>query len=51
MTARVDNVTDEDFVEWSDRFYLGNNDPSFIYANQLLMGAPRSWSLLFQTAF
>lgn len=51
ITARVDNVTDEDYVEWSDRFYLGNNDPSFIYANQLLLGAPRTWSLLIQTAF
>ena len=51
VTARVDNVADEDFVEWSDRFYLGNNDPSFIYANQLLLGAPRMWSVILQAAF
>lgn len=51
ITARVDNVTDEDFVEWSDPFYLGNTDPSFIYANQVLLGSPRTWSLILQAAF
>ncbi len=51
VTARVDNVTDEDYLAWSDVFYLGNNDPSFIYANQLMMGAPRTYSLMLQTAF
>ena len=51
VTARVDNVTDEDYMAWSDIFYLGNNDPSFIYANQLMLGAPRSYSLMLQVAF
>ena len=51
VTARVDNVTDEDYVAWSDVAYLGNTDPSFIYANQLMLGSPRTYSLMLQLAF
>ena len=45
ISARVNNLADEEYVSWSDVFYLGQNDPSFIYANQLLVGAPRTFEL------
>ncbi len=51
ITARVDNLADEDYVSWSDVFYLGQTDPSFIYANQVMMGAPRNYSVTMQWQF
>lgn len=51
LTFRVDNLTDEPYVSWADVFYLGQNDPSFIYANQVLLGEPRSYSLTLQMNF
>ncbi len=51
LTFRVDNATDEAYVAWSDVFYLGQTDPSFIYANQVMLGAPRSYSLSLQWQF
>lgn len=48
LTARVNNLADEDYVSWSDVFYLGQTDPSFIYANQVMMGSPRNYSLTLQ---
>ncbi len=51
VTARVDNVTDTIYASWSDVFYLGQNDPSFLYANQLMLGAPRTFSVMLQLAF
>jgi outer membrane receptor protein involved in Fe transport len=50
-TARVDNLTDATYASWSDVFYLGQTDPSFLYANQLMLGAPRTFSLMLQVAF
>ena len=51
VTARVDNLADEDYVSWADVFYLGQTDPSFIYANQVMMGAPRNNSVTMQWQF
>ena len=51
ITARVDNLADEDYVSWADVFYLGQTDPSFIYANQVMMGAPRNNSVTMQWQF
>ena len=51
VTARVDNLTDTTFASWSDVFYLGQTDPSFLYANQLMLGSPRSFSLMLQVGF
>lgn len=51
VTARVDNLTDTAYASWSDVFYLGQNDPSFIYANELMLGAPRTFSVLMQVGF
>ena len=51
LTARVDNLADEDYVSWSDVFYLGQTDPAFIYANQVMLGAPRNYSLTMQWQF
>lgn len=51
VTFRVDNVFDEDYVPWSDVFYLHQDNPGFIYANQLLLGAPRSVRVMLDYQF
>jgi len=51
ITLRADNLTDEAYVAWSDVFYLGQTDPSFIYANQVMLGAPRQYSVTLQMKF
>ncbi len=43
FTARVRNATDEDYVPWVDVFYLQQTDPTFPFANQVLLGEPRSY--------
>ena len=45
VTARDNNVTDEIYVPWSDVFYLQQNDPSFLYANQLMLAPPRMFEV------
>jgi iron complex outermembrane recepter protein len=51
LTARVDNVTDAVYAAWADPFYVSQAAPSFLYANQLMLGAPRSYSLMLQVGF
>jgi iron complex outermembrane receptor protein len=51
VTARVDNVTDTAYASWSDVFYLGQTDPSFLYSNQLMLGPPRTFSIMLQMGF
>ena len=51
VTFNVDNLTDAAYASWSDIFYLGQTDPSFIYANQVLLGAPRTYSVLLHVRF
>ena len=51
LTARVHNVTDEIYVPWSDVFYLQQNDPGFLYANQILLASPRMFELSIEFAF
>lgn len=51
ISARVNNAADEEYVSWSDVFYLGQTDPSFIYANQLLLGAPRTFEVSIAASF
>ncbi len=51
LTARVHNVTDEIYVPWSDVFYLQQNDPGFLYANQILLSAPRMFEVSVEFAF
>ncbi len=51
VTARVDNLTDAVYASWAEPFYLQQNDPSFLYANQLLLGAPRSIGVQLQMGF
>lgn len=51
ITARVNNVTDEIYVPWSDVFYLQQNDPSFIYANQILLSEPRTFEIGVELTF
>ena len=51
VTFHVDNLTDTAYASWSDIFYLGQTDPSFIYANQVMLGMPRSYSVLLNLQF
>lgn len=51
MTARVDNLTDTLYASWADPFYLQQNAPSFLYANQLMLGAPRTFGVQLQVGF
>jgi iron complex outermembrane receptor protein len=51
VTARVDNLTDAVYASWSDVAYLGQTDPSFLYSNQLMLGSPRTFSLMMQVGF
>ena len=44
-------VTDEIYVPWSDVFYLQQNDPGFLYANQILLASPRMFELSMEFAF
>ena len=51
VTARIDNLTDAVYASWADPFYLQQNDPSFLYANQLMLGAPRTFGVQLQVGF
>ena len=51
VTARVDNLTDAVYASWADPFYLQQTDPSFLYANQLMLGAPRTFGVQVQVGF
>jgi iron complex outermembrane receptor protein len=51
LTTRVTNLTDEIYSPWADVFYLQQTDPSFPYANQVLIGAPRSYELSVRARF
>jgi iron complex outermembrane receptor protein len=51
VTARVDNLADTTYASWTDPFYVGQNDPAFLYANELMLGAPRAFSVQLQVGF
>ena len=51
LTFSVENLTDTAYASWSDVFYLGETDPSFIYSNTLMLGAPRTYSIMLRTLF
>ena len=51
ITFNVDNLTDTAYASWSDIFYLGQTDPSFIYANQVMLGIPRTYSVMLHLRF
>lgn len=51
VTARIDNLFNEDYAPWSDVFYLHQDSPGFIYANQLLLGTPRSARIIVEYQF
>jgi iron complex outermembrane recepter protein len=51
LSFNVENLTDTAYASWSDVFYLGETDPSFIYSNTLMLGAPRTFSVMLQTGF
>lgn len=51
FTARVNNVFDEDYAPWSDVFYLQQTNPAFPYANQILIGSPRTYGVSVEFGF
>ena len=51
VSFRVDNALDEEYVPWSDPFYLHQDSPGFIYANQLMLGSPRTFRLSLESKF
>ncbi|MDO6426939.1 TonB-dependent receptor [Thalassotalea sp. 1_MG-2023] len=51
VTARIDNLFDKAYAPWSDVFYLHQDSPGFIYANELLIGAPRNVRVMFDYQF
>jgi iron complex outermembrane receptor protein len=51
VTVRVDNLANATYVSWTDVFYVGQNDPSFLYANQVMLGPPRSFAVQLQVGF
>jgi iron complex outermembrane receptor protein len=51
ITGRINNITKEDYASWSDIFYMQQNDPSFIYANQVLLGSPRTYEISIEASF
>ena len=51
VTFRIENLTDNAYASWSDIFYLGQTDPSFLYSNTLMLGAPRTYSIMLQMGF
>ncbi len=51
LTARIDNLMNTAFASWADPFYLSQTDPSFLYANQVMLGAPRTVGLQMQVGF
>ncbi|GAB5499792.1 MAG: TonB-dependent receptor [Pseudohongiellaceae bacterium] len=51
VTGRIFNVADEQYAPWSDIFYMQQTDPGFLYANQVLLGAPRAWELGVEATF
>ena len=51
LTFNVENLTDTAYASWSDVFYLGQTDPSFLYSNNLMLGEPRTFSVLLQAQF
>ena len=51
VTFNVDNLTDAEYASWSDIFYLGQTDPSFIYSNTLMLGPPRTYSVMLNVGF
>ncbi|MEZ5287950.1 MAG: TonB-dependent receptor [Vicinamibacterales bacterium] len=51
VTARVDNLANTTYASWADVYYIEQNDPSFLYAHQLMLGAPRTFSVQLQVGF
>lgn len=51
LTAYVHNLFNTTYVPWSNVYYLQRVDPGFLYANQLVLGAPRSYSVSLQARF
>ena len=51
LIGRVRNLTDEVYSPWADVFYLQQTDPSFPYANQILIGAPQTYEMSLRMRF
>lgn len=51
VTFNIENLTDAAYASWSDIFYLGQTDPSFLYSNSLMLGPPRTYSVILNVRF
>ena len=51
VSARIDNLFNTNYIPWSDVFYYQSVSPGFLYANELALGAPRSYGLTIQAGF
>ena len=51
LSARIDNLFNSTFLPWSDVSYYQNVSPGFLYANELALGAPRSYGFSVQGRF
>ena len=51
LSARMKNATDEEYASWSDVFYLHQTDPGFLYANQVMLGSPRTYEVSVEIRF
>lgn len=51
LSAKVDNVFDEVYAPWSETSYLHQDAASYIYANELSIGAPRIYRISLEATF
>ncbi|MEM7251485.1 MAG: TonB-dependent receptor [Pseudomonadota bacterium] len=51
LSLLVTNLLDEEYSPWADVFYLQQTDPSFPYANQVLLGEPRNFQIRLEAFF
>jgi iron complex outermembrane receptor protein len=51
VTVRMDNLANTTYASWADPFYVEQNNPSFLYANQVMLGPPRSFAVQLQVGF
>jgi iron complex outermembrane receptor protein len=51
LSAKINNLFDEIYAPWSEVSYLHQDAPDYLFANQLILGAPRSVRLSLEATF
>lgn len=51
LSAKIDNVFDEIYAPWSEPSYLHQDAVSYIYSNELSIGAPRTYRISLEATF